>query len=315
MSIPDLLNQYWSEKYRPKTIDDMILDNKYKKKMQDYINKKEIPHMIFLGRPGTGKSTLARILTYSIISSDEDMLLINASEARGIDVVREKILTFMTVPPFSSKIKIVFLDEADYLTPEAFAALRSSIEDPVSNLGLKTRFLLTANYSSKIPDPIKSRMIVLNFDLPTFDDIYARCSQILEFENVTFDGEVLKSIINRNYPDMRQIISRLQTSVFNNILTETKSMTQLEQIKDIISKIFTSVDFSDIIKYRSELIDLLSNDYNANDIILWVLDTFIEDPLIHSIGFRYSTYAGNCIDDKHLILAMISDVILSKFSI
>ena len=315
MSIPDVLNQYWSEKYRPKNINDMILDNKIKKQMEEYISKKEIPHMIFLGRPGTGKSTLARILTFSIVSSDEDMLLINASEARGIDIVREKILTFMTVPPFSSKIKIVFLDEADYLTPEAFAALRSSIEDPVSNLGLKTRFILTANYSSKIPDPIKSRMIVMNFDVPSEDDIFERCSKILEFENVVFEENILKNIISRNYPDLRQIISRLQTSIFNGKLSETRSLTQFEQVKELMTKIFTSIDFQDVIKYRSELIDLISNDYNANDIIIWVLDTFIEDPLIHSIAFRYSTFAGNCIDDKHLIIAMISDIILSKFSI
>lgn len=315
--MPNTFQHYWSEKYRPTKIDDMILSKTDKETMQAFLDKGEIPNLLLVGSPGTGKSTLGRILTLALSKVEENRLFINASDQRGIDVIRNKIIPFMGIPPYGEgvKIKVVMLDEADYLTPEAFAALRSAIEDPIVNSYLKTRFILTANFSNKIPAPIQSRMNVITYDQPSKEAIIERCKMILKFENVTSNDEVLTSIVERNYPDMRSIIGVLEMSVVNGTLVERYASTQFEQIKNIIRGMLTNEDVDEVFKLRGELIDTFSEDYSASEIIQWILDEFIMDPLITAIAFKYSTYATNCVDDKHLVLAMLSDIMLSKFAI
>lgn len=310
----ETLQSYWSEKYRPKDLDSMILSDKDKSVVRGFLNKEEIPHLLFIGKPGTGKSTLARILTYALTKTEEDRMLINASDNRGIDIIRNKIIPFMSIPPYKSLIKIIMLDEADFLTPEAFAALRSAIEDPEINAKLKTRFILTANYANKIPDAIKSRMSIISYNEPDISQVIDRCKEILDFEEVVYDETILEQIVNSTYPDLRSTLGTLQMSVVNKSLVLNYAPTQIEQIRNLIRSIVESNDFQTAIKSRSELIDAYSASYSALEILQWILDEYVEDPLTHALAFKYSAMANNAVDDKHLILALMSDLILCKFS-
>lgn len=314
MNIRERLQNYWPEKYRPVKIDDMILDPKDKKLMEGFIEKKDIPNLIFLGKPGTGKSTLARILTISLTDHKDDRLVFNGSDERGIDVIRNKLIPFMSVPPFKSNIKIAMIDEADGLTPEAFSALRSAIEDPTVNSFLKTRFILTANYANKIPQAIMSRMQTISYNTPSEEMIAQRCKIILDFENVTYEDETVDEVVAANYPDIRAIIGSMEMSIINNKLETRYSLVELDVIKEIIRNLLASQNFDDASRYRGELIDKFSSEYDALDLISWILDEFIDDPLVHSLAFRYSTLANNCVDTKHLIIALFSDVLLARFS-
>jgi replication factor C small subunit len=196
----------WVEKYRPRTLDDIILSEDNRNYFKNIIN--DIPHLLFVGKPGIGKTTLARIIVQDILKCQ--YLYLNASDENGIDVIRTKVTNFAQTKSIDGKIKVIILDESDGLTQDAQAAMRNKMEEFSSH----TRFILTANYKNKIIQAIQSR--TQYFDLtPPFVEYVRRIAYVLKEEGIKIednDRETLLSQIKSVYPDFRKAINNIQKS-------------------------------------------------------------------------------------------------------
>ena len=197
--------ELWVEKYRPQVLEDYVGNEVIKNKIADYIKESSIQNLLFYGVAGTGKTTLAKLITKNI---DCDLLYLNASDERGIDTIRGKIQPFAASMGFND-IKIVILDEADYLTPQAQATLRHTIEACSST----TRFILTCNYLERIISPLQSRCQTFEITPPSKQEVNYKCQNILTKEKILFYDNNIDDVINTHYPDIRKIINTLQGSV------------------------------------------------------------------------------------------------------
>jgi replication factor C small subunit len=192
----------WTEKYRPDVLENYIGNDVIRAKLEQYIETQDIPHLLFYGTAGTGKTTAAKILIKNI---DCDCMFINASDERGIDTVRDKIKGFASTVGFAP-LKIVVLDEADFLGREAQPALRNMMEA----YSASTRFILTANYLERIIDPLVSRTQVYKLTPPSKKDAAKKLADILKNENVEYDTKTIAQIVNAYYPDIRKCINTAQ---------------------------------------------------------------------------------------------------------
>lgn len=199
----------WVEIYRPKTIEDCILPDRLKKPFQEYVNSKEIPNLMLTGSAGVGKTTVARAMCDEI---GINHLYINASENRGIDVLRTTIRNYASTVSLTGGKKVIILDEADYLTGEAQAALRGAIEEFSKNC----TFIFTCNFKSKLIDALHSRCSVIDFALKNDEkkemaaQLFKRLQFILTKEGVTYDKAVVAKIIEKFFPDYRRTLNELQ---------------------------------------------------------------------------------------------------------
>ena len=199
----------FTEKYRPKTISDCILPDRLKKPFQEYVNSKEIPNLMLTGTAGVGKTTVARAMCDEI---GINHLYINASENRGIDVLRTTIRNYASTVSLTGGKKVIILDEADYMTPDAQAALRGAIEEFAANC----TFIVTCNFKSKLIDAIHSRCSVIDFALRNDEkakmasQFMKRIEYILTQESVKYDKVVLAKIIEKFFPDYRRTLNELQ---------------------------------------------------------------------------------------------------------
>jgi replication factor C small subunit len=203
-------NSLWVEKYRPKKLKDYVGNEHLKTKVGDYIESGDVPHLLFFGKAGTGKTTLAKLIVSSI---NCDYIIINASDERGIDIIRNKVKSFASTVGFKDK-KIIILDEFDYMTPDAQAMLRNLME----TFSKHCRFILTCNYVEKVIDPIQSRCQTFQIVPPTKKDVAIQISQILTKEEVKFEPKDLVPIIDSSYPDIRKIINTCQLNSSKGIL-------------------------------------------------------------------------------------------------
>ena len=192
----------WTEKHRPDVLENYIGNDIIKAKLEQYIQTQDIPHLLFYGTAGTGKTTAAKILVKNI---DCDYMFINASDERGIDTVRDKIKGFASTVGFAP-LKIVVLDEADFLGREAQPALRNMMEA----YSASTRFILTANYLERIIDPLVSRTQVYKLTPPSKKDAAKKLADILKNEQVEYDTKTIAQIVNAYYPDIRKCINTAQ---------------------------------------------------------------------------------------------------------
>lgn len=200
------MKSLWVEKWRPKTIDGYVFrDAEQRKQVETWIKDKTIPHLLFTGNAGIGKTTLAKILFHELDVNDLDILEINASRTNSVDDIRDKIVNFVQMIPFGD-FKIVLLDEADYLSHNAQAALRGVMEEYHTT----SRFILTCNYPNKIIPAIHSRC--QGFHIAKIDqtEFTARVAEILISEGVTPDLDVLDTYVKATYPDLRKCINTVQ---------------------------------------------------------------------------------------------------------
>jgi replication factor C small subunit len=195
-------NSLWVEHYRPGTLEGYVGNDVIRAKLEEYIGNQDIPHLLFYGTAGTGKTTAAKILVKNI---DCDYMFINASDERGIDTMRDKVKGFASTVGFKP-LKIVVLDEMDAVTADGQRALRNMMEAYSST----TRFILTANYIERIIDPLVSRSQVYKLTPPSKKEAAKRLADILKNESVEYDTKTIAQIVNAYYPDIRKIINTAQ---------------------------------------------------------------------------------------------------------
>jgi len=204
----------WTEKYRPSSLDTYIGNEHIVEKVKIYLQNGDIPHLLFYGGAGTGKSTISKIIANTI---ECDVMYINASDENSVDTVRNKIKNFASTVGFKP-LKIIILDEADFLTPNGQAALRNLMETH----SLTTRFILTCNYIEKIIDPIQSRCQTFAVTPPSRKDVALNIVNILNNENVQYEPTDVVTIVNVCYPDIRKVINSCQKQVIHGKLTIDK---------------------------------------------------------------------------------------------
>ena len=220
-------NSLWVEKYRPDTLEGYVGNEHILEKVKIYIENEDVPHLLLYGVAGTGKTTLAKIITNQI---DCDVMYINASDENSVDAVRDKIRGFASSMGFR-KWKVVILDESDYLTPNAQAALRNLME----TFSKSTRFILTCNYVEKVIDPIQSRCQTFAITPPSKKDVAKRLHHILTEENVNFKNEDLAILVNSGYPDIRRVLNAAQRQVVKGDLKiDTASTVQANYADNVI---------------------------------------------------------------------------------
>ena len=228
----------WVEKYRPQTLEGYVGNEVIKNKISDYLNQGSIQNLLLHGVAGTGKTTLAKLIANNI---NCDLLYINASDERGIDTIREKIIPFASSLGFGD-VKIVILDEADYITPQAQATLRNTMESFSGN----TCFILTCNYLERIISPLQSRCQTLEIKPPSKQDVAWRCVDICKEEKVDIDNIALKTIVNAYYPDIRKTINTIQGSVVNHVVKLDESSLKDDLNEQIIQALSNKAKLLDI---------------------------------------------------------------------
>ena len=240
----------WVEKYRPKDLSTYVGNEHLKQKVKVYLESEDVPHLLLYGRAGTGKTTLAKIITSNI---DCDYMYINASDENKVDDVRNKIKTFASSVGFKS-LKVIILDECDYLTPNAQAALRNLME----TFSRHCRFILTCNYVERIIDPIQSRCQSYKVVPPSKKEVAQQLVYILNQENCTYELDDIALIVTAGYPDIRRVINSAQRQIVDSKL---------------------KIDTSSVIQnnYKLQLIEHLSTGAKLNDIRQLIADNSVGD--------------------------------------
>ncbi|MBW6451872.1 MAG: replication factor C small subunit [DPANN group archaeon] len=258
----------WTEKYRPDKLDDVVGQKNITDKLKAFAKNKTLPHCLFAGTAGIGKTTSAIALAKDLYGDrwKSNLMETNASDERGIDVVRNKIKDFAKTKPLGADFKIIFLDESDALTPQAQQALRRTMEKYTNS----TRFILSCNYSSKIIPPIQSRCAVFRFGKINNKDISDRLKYICDEEGVKVTDDGMDALLDISEGDLRKAVNILQSaSITTKIIDKDTiyamaAMLKPEEVKEIVKKALEN----DFLGARKQLMDvMISRGLSGIDVI------------------------------------------------
>ena len=293
------------EKYRPKTLDTYIGNESLKSKVTSYLESGDVPHLLLYGKAGTGKTTLAKIIVNHI---DCDYLYINASDENSVEVVRDKVKNFASTLGFQ-ELKVIILDECDYITPNAQAALRNLME----TFSKHCRFILTCNYVERIIDPIQSRCQSFQIIPPDRKQVAQHLSNILDNENIEYQLDDIVTIVNGGYPDIRRIINASQRQVVKGKLVIDEGMTIQNDYKLKVLEILKTQNKKNSFKnIRQVLADSKVTDFS--DLFRLLFDT-VEDWGSGHIAecilvlSRYQQSDAVVVDKEINIMAMFVEII------
>ncbi len=264
-----MASQIWTEKYRPSTYSEIVGQEQITKRLKALTDSLNIPHIMFAGPAGTGKSTLALVIVKELFKDSwkENYLELNASDERGINIVREKVKNFARTKSLGDvPFKVIFLDEADALTTEAQQALRRTME----NYSSTCRFILSCNYSSKIIDPIQSRCAIFRFKLLEKKDLEILIKRIAENENLEIEPDAITQLYEGSEGDCRRSINLLQsTAAVSPKITKNLVETILSEAKPKDIKVILDYALSgDFFGAKNKLLDvMLKESISGQDII------------------------------------------------
>ncbi len=250
--------EIWAEKYRPKKFEEIINQEHVIKRVESFVKEKNLPHLLFAGPAGTGKTTTALVIARTLYGQSwrQNILSLNASDARGIDVIRGRVKDFARTKPIGDvPFKLIILDEADAMTSDAQQALRRTMED-FSDI---TRFILIANYSSKIIDPIQSRCVVFRFRAMSDEHVKKFIERIAKNEGLKIEKGGIEAIIDIAEGDLRRVCNLLQAAasitdkINANVIYDVASLARPEDIKEMISQAIEGK----FAKAREKLIELI----------------------------------------------------------
>ena len=272
------MKELWVEKYRPATLDGYVFtDANQRAEIESWIKEKSIPHLLFSGGAGIGKTTLAKILIRALDVNEYDLLEMNASAKNSVDDVRDTIINFVSTMPFG-EFKIVLLDEADYLSPNAQAALRNLME----TYSASARFILTCNYKHKIIPALHSRCQGFHIAKTDQTEFTARVATVLVEEGIEFDLDTLDDYVKATYPDLRKCLNLVQASSVSGTLRNADSadgssadwkldavhlfkQRKIKQARQLLCSQATAEEMDDVFRWLYDNLELWGKTDEAQD--------------------------------------------------
>ena len=287
------MKELWTEKYRPNNVDDYVFrDAAQKHQIENWVKEGALPHLLFSGAPGTGKTTLAKVLLAELGVMDLDILEINASNENSVDTIRTKITNFSSALPFGD-YKYVLLDEADYITPNGQAALRGVME----TYHASCRFILTCNYPNRVIPALHSRCQGFHIEKLDVTEFTARIATIGISEGVELDLDTLDTYVQANYPDLRKAINAVQQNVVDGVLLKPQAgdqassdwmlqaidMFKAEQYKPARELIVSQArpeEYDDVFKFMYRNLHLWGDtDTKQEDAVIIIRDGMVAQPM------------------------------------
>jgi replication factor C small subunit len=288
------IQKLWVDKYRPQKISDYVFaDNQVRSHIERWVKDKSIPNILFVGSPGTGKSSAANVLVNELEVHDYDLLKLNASATNSINDVRNKITSFIQLMPFGD-YKVVLLEEFDGFSKEAMCSLRAVMEDYSNH----ARFILTANNGHKIHKAIHSRCQTITIEKIDIVEYTTKVATILMDENIEFDLEVLDSFVSSSYPDLRKCINLVQQYSSTGVLTlpETKSSSggaewkvamvelfktgKIREARELLCGKITVDEMESVYRWLYENVSLFGDDSKQDKVILAIKDAIVDHTIV-----------------------------------